>query len=59
MSRTTACTFFISKIPLKAAYFEGKIHHKVEEVVENEALYRNFFDFFDPAVKISSKTWQF
>jgi hypothetical protein len=33
-SRAPAFTFFRVKIPLKAAYFEEKIHRKVEEVEE-------------------------
>jgi hypothetical protein len=38
----------------RATYFE-KNHHEVEEIKKrrkNYALYRNFFDFFDLAVKI-------
>jgi hypothetical protein len=46
--RASAFVFFNVKIPLKAAYFEEEIHHKVD----CEPLVR-----FDLAVKIPSKTW--
>ncbi|MDR1107066.1 MAG: hypothetical protein LBL44_11975 [Treponema sp.] len=56
------CLFSV-KIPLVAAYFEEKIYHEVEKVKEVEEKKakkglenKNFFDFFDLAVKISSKT---
>jgi hypothetical protein len=43
---------------LKAAYFEEKIYREVEKVKEGREneVYRNLFDFFDVAVKNSSKT---
>jgi hypothetical protein len=55
--RASAFTICSIKILLKAAYREEKIHRKAEKVKENRALYRNFFDLLDLAVKISSKTW--
>jgi hypothetical protein len=59
--RATSFNFFSVKIPLKEASLEEKIHHEVEKVDEegreNEALYRNLFDFFDLEVKNFSKTW--
>jgi hypothetical protein len=55
LNRATSFNFFSVKIPLKEASLEEKIHHEVEsnqrftveERRENEALYRNLFDFFD------------
>jgi hypothetical protein len=52
--------FFGVKISLDAAYFEEKIHHKVEKVEEereNEALFRKISGLHGLAVKISSKIW--
>jgi hypothetical protein len=56
-TRANSFRFFSIKVPLKVASLEEKNHRevkKVEEGKENEALYWNFFDF---AVKNSSKTW--
>jgi hypothetical protein len=36
-----------------------KNHYKAGEGRESAALYRNFFNLFDVAVQIFSKTWQF
>jgi hypothetical protein len=58
--RASTFTFFNIILPLKTAYFEEKIHRKVEKVEKGSKKgpgSKNLFDLFDFEVKILPKIW--